>query len=60
MRRILTHSNVDWAIERDKGEIRQVDLMDLVEDLLPGGRISRLLFLREQGIQLLVTVEGKV
>lgn len=47
----LVHSDVNWTIEYYEGVVRQVDLMDLIEDLLARCRISRRLFLRKQLVQ---------
>src|SRR5579875_2070268 len=60
MRGVLVHSNVNRAIERDEGELRQVDLVFLVEDVLALSRVSRGLLLQEQLIQAWVAVEGDV
>ena len=48
------------AEEHDKGELRQVDLMDLLEDLLPHAGICRRLFLGKELIQGRIAVEVKV
>src|SRR2546423_15038226 len=59
--RPLAHDR--WAqrtVEHDEGEARQVDLMDLIEDLLPDARIHCRHFLLVEGSQVMVAVEGKV
>ena len=48
------------AVEHDERKLRQVDLMDLIEDLLPHARIRCRLFLSVEGIQAWVAVEVKV
>ena len=48
------------AEEHDKGELRQVDLMDLLEDLLPHPWICRGLFLGKQLVQGRIAVEVNV
>ncbi len=59
--RPLAHNReVCRAVERDEGELRQVDRMDLTEDLLPRARIRCREFLCVEGIQGRVAVEGKV
>ena len=47
-------------VEHNEGELRQVDLMDLLEDLLPHARICRGLFLSKKLVQGGVAVEVKV
>src|SRR5438876_5586685 len=59
--RPLAHDReIIQAVEYDERELRQVDLMDLHEDLLPRAWIRRRLFLVVEGIQRLVAVEGNV
>ena len=58
--RDLVHRDVRWRVQRDEREVSQVDLVDLIKDLLPRSWIGRSLFLREQGIQLMVAVEVDV
>src|SRR5258708_1606873 len=59
--RPLAHDRwVIWAVERDERELRQVDRMDLTEDLLPRARTRCRQFLCVEGIQGRVAVEGKV
>ena len=59
--RPLAHDReVCRAVERDEGELRQVDRMDLTEDLLPRTRIRCRQFLCVEGIQSRVAVEGQV
>ena len=48
------------TVEHNEGELRQVDLMDLLEDLLPHARICRGLFLSKELVQGGVAVEVKV
>ena len=48
------------AVEDDEREVRQVDLMDLHENLLPQARIQCRQFLLVEGIQRMVTVEVDV
>src|SRR5437763_15313943 len=48
------------AVEYDERELRQVDLMDLHEDLLPLAWIGRRLFLLVEGIQRMIAVKVKV
>ena len=48
------------AVEDDEREIRQVDLMDLHENLLPQAWIQCRHFLLVEGIQRMVTVEVDV
>lgn len=38
---ILAHRNSGRPLQRNEREVRQVDLVDLVEDLLPRGRARR-------------------
>ena len=38
---ILAHRNIGRPIQRNEREVRQVDLVDLVEDLLPRGKVRR-------------------
>ena len=45
------------AVECDEGELRQVDRMDLTEDLLPRTRIRCRQFLCVEGVQGRVAVE---
>src|SRR6266496_1806435 len=59
--RALAHHRDLWgAVEHDKGELRQVDLVDLCEDLLSHARIHCRLFLFKEGIQGRIAVEGQV
>src|SRR2546421_1267030 len=59
--RPLAHDReIIQAVEYDERELRQVDLMDLHEDLLPRAWIRRRLFLVVEGIQRLVAVEVNV
>src|SRR6266566_4694023 len=41
MGHILTYRNIGWSIQRNKREVRQVDLVYLVEDLLARCGIRR-------------------
>ena len=54
------HRDVRRPVQGDEGELRQVDLVDLVEDLLPRVGIGRGLLLQVQLIQLVVAVEVNV
>ncbi len=54
------HRDVRRPVQRDEREVGQVDLVDLVEDLLPRSGIGRRLLLQEQLIQLVVAVEVNV
>ena len=57
--RPLAHDReIIHAVEYDERELRQVDLMDLHEDLLPRAWIRRRLFLVVEGIQRLVAEAG--
>ena len=57
----FTHDRwIQRAVEHDKGKHRQVDVMDLVEDLLPHTWVCCRLFLCVQGIQGRVAVEVQV
>src|SRR5207302_4376899 len=47
-------------VEHNEGELRQVDLMDLLEDLLPHTRICRGLFLSKELVKGRVAIEVKV
>src|SRR5437762_6265238 len=59
--RPLVHDReIIHAVEYDERELRQVDLMDLHEDLLPRAWIRRRLFLAVEGIQRLVAVKDNV
>ncbi len=59
--RPLVHQvDVCRAVERDEGELRQVDLMDPMEELLPHAWIHCRLFLRVEGIQGRIAVEVQV
>src|SRR5438105_9070077 len=59
--RPLAHDReIIQAVEYDERELRQVDLMDLHEDLLPRAWIRSRLFLVVEGIQRLVAVEVNV
>src|SRR6266581_6910380 len=60
MRSLAHDREVCRAVERDEGELRQVDGMDLTEDLLPRARIRCRQFLCVEGIQGRVAVEGNV
>src|SRR6266487_2238126 len=57
----LAHHCYDCrAVKHDKGELCQVDLMDLLEDLLPHARVRCRLLLFKEGIQSRIAVECKV
>ena len=56
----LVHGDVYRAVERGEREVRQIDLVDLVEDLLTHSWISCGLLLREEFVQRRVAVEGKI
>src|SRR6266566_3502819 len=59
--RPLAHDReIIQAIEYDERELRQVDLMDLHEDLLTRARIRCRQFLCVKGIQGRIAVEGQV
>src|SRR5205823_12847525 len=59
--RPLAHDReVCRAIEHNHGELRQVDLVNLCEELLPLARIRCRQFLCVEGIQGRVAVESKV
>src|SRR5947208_16911298 len=60
MRPLAHDREIIQAVEYDERELRQVDLMDLHEDLLPRAWIRRRLFLVVEGIQRLVAVEVNV
>src|SRR6266705_3726257 len=47
------------TVEHDEGQLRQVDLMDLVEDILPRASIRCRQFLFVEGIQGRVAIEGR-
>ncbi len=48
MRPLVHQHKVCRTEEHNEGELRQVDLVDLLEDLLPHARIRRRLFLGKQ------------
>ena len=54
------HRDIEREVERDERKIRQVDVMNLTEDLLPHARICRGLFLSKELVQGGVAVEVKV
>src|SRR6266853_1962358 len=58
LRGVFMHGKVDRAVQRDKRELRQVDRMFLVEDLLARCRVCSCLLLYEETVQLMVGVEG--
>lgn len=60
MRPLAHDREICRAIERDEGQILQVDLVDLTEDLLPLTWIRCRQFLFVEGIQGRVAVEGNV
>src|SRR6266566_1597394 len=60
VRTLFDHKHVKWAIQCDEWEVRQVNLMNLIEDILARNWINCLLFLRIEGIQRFVTVEVNV
>src|SRR2546423_13286899 len=47
-------------VEHNEGELRQVNLMDLLEDLLPHAGICRGLFLSKELVQGRVAIEVKI
>src|SRR5215472_3963607 len=51
---------IEREVERDERNIRQVDLMNLLEDLLPQPMIRCFPFLLVEGIQGMVAVEVNV
>src|SRR5205809_1611020 len=51
---------VKRAVECDERQLRQVDLMELLEDNLPHARVPCRQFLLEEGIQGRIAVEVKV
>src|SRR6516164_4545224 len=60
MRALANNSDGLHAVEHDEREVRQVDLMNLLEDLLPHAWIRCRQFLLVEGIQVRVAVEGNV
>src|SRR2546425_990988 len=54
------HRYVDWTVEHDERKFRQVDTMNLHEDLLPLSRIRYFLLLSVEGIQCMVAVEVNI
>src|SRR2546426_7827650 len=56
----FVHGDIHRTVERDEREVRQIDLVDLVEDLLAHVWISRALLLHEEFVQRRVAVEGKI
>jgi len=52
------HRQGERAEERDERKVRQVDVMDLLEELLPHSRIRCRQFLPVEGIQGMVAVQG--
>ena len=60
MRALANNGDGLHAVEHDEGEVRQVDLMNLLEDLLPHAWIRCRQFLLVEGIQGRVAVEGNV
>ena len=60
VRPLAHHVDVRRAVEYDERENCQVDLMDLIEDLLPHAWIYCRLFLPVESIQSMVAVESKV
>ena len=57
---VLANGDIQWAVERDKREVRQVDLMFLVESCLACVRIRSRLLLHDVGVQSMVAVEVDV
>ena len=57
MRALAHHRVYGRTVEHDEGELRQVDAVDLLEELLPHARICRGLFLDKEFVQGGVTVE---
>src|SRR5690242_9286388 len=47
---------IEWEVEHDEGELSQVDLMNLLEDLLPQPRIQCFPFLLVEGIQGMIAI----
>ena len=60
VRPLAHHVDLWRAVEHDEGEVRQVDLMDLREDLLPRAWIQCRQFLLVEGIQRVIAVEIKI
>lgn len=56
----FVHRDIHRAVERSHREVRQVDLVDLIEDLLTHGRVGCGLLLREQLVQSRIAVEHKI
>ncbi len=57
MRALVRYRKVLFPVEHDEGELRQVNLVNLPENLLPHARIRRRLFLSKQIVQGTITVE---
>jgi hypothetical protein len=60
VRPLVRQRKACWTVEHDEGELRQVDPVDLHEDLLPYSRICCRLFLSVEGIQGRIAVEVNV
>ena len=60
VRPLAHHPIFGRAVEGDEGEVRQVDVMDLDEDLLPQSDIRYRLFLFVESIQGRVAIEVNV
>ncbi len=57
---LVHHRNVCRAVEHNEREIIQVDLMDLMEDILPCALIHCRQFLLIEGIQGMIALEVHV
>ena len=57
VRALVYHREANQTVEHNEGELRQVDLVDLLENLLPHSRIGRGLFLDKEFVQSPVAVE---
>jgi hypothetical protein len=60
VRPLVHYPSVKLAVEGDERNLRQVDPMDLLEDLLSYTRIRCRQFLPVEGIQSMVAVEGNI
>ena len=60
VRALAHHRELCPTEEYDEGELRQVDLMDLPEELLPHTVIRCRKFLLVKGIQFLIAIEVNV
>src|SRR5260221_442227 len=48
------------TVKHDDGKVRQIDLMDLIEDLLSHSRICSFLFLLIKSLQGRITIEAHI